>query len=533
MQRRVDMDRLQELVRLHRMGSGGREVARLLGMSPNTERAYRIALEAAGLLAGPVAELPTLEVLKAAVEQRLPRKTPPQQVSSVEEWLGKIEELWKKGVGPRAIYDTLRLEDERFRESRATLSAVKRVCLRLKRARGVQPDDVAIPVETRPGEVAQVDFGYVGRLYDPRARLMRKAWVFVMVLGYSRHMFARIVFDQTTETWLRLHVEAFEELGGVVEVVVPDNLKAAVIRAAFGVEGPSALNRSYRELARHYGFKVDPTPVRDPEKKGKVESGVKYVKGNFFRGRSGQDVDVVAPALHRWVNEIAGMREHGTTHRRPLDVFRELEQAVLRPLSPTRFESVLWKEATVHRDSHVIFEKRLYSVPWKLIEKTVWVRATASTVTIFHEDERVATHDRRGIGHRSTVDTHLPEHRADWRHRSRSYWEERAARMGPDVARFVRDVFDSDDVLYMLRAVQAIVTHLERFPRERAEAACRRAAHFGTFSYQGVKNILVRALDLEPLPAGAAITSSPQESFRYARSAAELLHAKEEVHEPN
>ena len=88
-------------------------------------------------------------------------------------------------------------------------------------------------------------------------------------------------------------------------------------------------------------------------------------------------------------------------------------------------------------------------------------------------------------------------------------------------------MFDSDDVLYMLRTVQAIVTHLERFPRERAEAASRRASHFGTFSYQGVKNILVRALDLEPLPAGAASPGSPQESFRYARSAAELLHGKE------
>jgi hypothetical protein len=306
-----------------------------------------------------------------------------------------------------------------------------------------------------------------------------------------------------------------------------------VIRTAFGVEGPTALNRSYRELARHYGFKVDPTPVRDPEKKGKVESGVKYVKRNFFRGRAGQDVDLAAPALNRWVHEIAGTREHGTTHRRPLEVFRELEQAVLKPLPALRFELALWKEATVHRDSHVIFEKRLYSVPWKLIEKTVWVRATASTITIFFDDVRVATHDRRGPGHRSTVETHLPEHRADLRHRSRSYWEQRAGRIGPDTARFVREVFDSDDVLYMLRAVQAIVTHLERFPRERAEAACRRASYFGTFSYQGVKNILLRALDLEPLPAGAASTGSPQESFRYARSAAELLHGKEKVHEPN
>jgi Mu transposase-like protein len=180
---------------------------------------------------------------------------------------------------------------------------------------------------------------------------------------------------------------------------------------------------------------VDPTPVYDPGKKGKVESGVKYVKRNFFRGRSGQDVDLVAPALHRWVHEIAGTREHGTTHRRPLEVFRELEQAVLKPLPARRFEPVLWRQATVHRDSHVIFEKRLYSVPWKLIEKVVWVRATASTVAIFFDDTRVATHDRRGPGHRSTVDAHLPEHRADLRHRSRSYWEQRAGRIGPDTLR--------------------------------------------------------------------------------------------------
>lgn len=533
MQRRVEMDRLQELVRLHRMGTGGREVARLLGMSPNTERAYRLALKAAGLLLGPIPDLPTLERLKAAVEELLPRKLPPQQVSSLEPWLTRIEEEWRKGVGPRAIYDGLRLEDLGFVEAKATLSAVKRVCSRLKRARGVQPEDVAIPVETRPGEVAQVDFGYVGRLYDPRARVMRKAWVFVMVLGYSRHMFARIVFDQTTETWLRLHVEAFEELGGVVEVVVPDNLKAAVVRAAFGIDGGTALNRSYRELARHYGFKVDPTPIYDPGKKGKVESGVKYVKRSFFKGRSGQDVDVVAPVLQRWVNEIAGTREHGTTHRRPLHVFQEMEQALLRPLPARRFEPVLWKEAIVHRDSHVIFERRLYSVPWKLIEKVVWVRATASTVAIFFDDVRVATHDRRGPGHRSTVEGHLPEHRADLRHRSRSYWEQRADRLGPETGRFVREVFDSDDVLYMLRTVQAIVTHVERFPVERAEAACRRASYFGTFSYQGVKNILVRALDLEPLPAGATLPSSPQESFRYARSAAELLHGTEKIHERN
>jgi len=326
---------------------------------------------------------------------------------------------------------------------------------------------------------------------------------------------------------------AGDTLGGVVEVVVPDNLKAAVIRAAFGIDGGTALNRSYRELARHCNFKVDPTPIYDPGKKGKVESGVKYVKRNFFKPSKEKDAALAGGLLHRWVHEIAGTREHGTTHRRPFHEFREVEQEALKPLPALRFEPTVWKEARVHQDSHIIFDKRLYSVPWKLIGQVVWVRATSGTVAIFHDDVRVATHDRRDLGHRSTQDGHLPEYRADLRHRSRGYWEERADRIGPDTGRLIREVFDSDDALSMLLTAQAIVGYLERHPHERAEGASRRASHFGTFTYQGVKNILVRALDLEPLPAGAALPGSPQESFRFARSAAELLHRMEKSSEPN
>lgn len=268
------MDRLVELVRLHRMGTGAREVARLLCISPNTERLYRLALQSAGLLTGAVQDLPTLEVLKAALVQQHPPKRPPQQISTLEPWRGEVVALRDKGLGARAIYDRLRLERGDFPGS---YSAVKRLCRQLERAQGVQPRDVAIPVETAPGEVAQVDFGYVGRLYDPQAGTLRKAWCFVMVLGYSRHLFARVVFDQRVETWLGLHAEAFAALGGVVETVVPDNLKAAVVRAAFRADDTAALNRSYRELARYYGFKIDPTPPYAPQKKGKVESAVKYL----------------------------------------------------------------------------------------------------------------------------------------------------------------------------------------------------------------------------------------------------------------
>lgn len=516
------MDRLRELVRLHRMGTGAREVARLLRMGPNTERAYRAALTAAGMLEGRPEEVPELEVLKASVLEHRPPRLPVQQTSSLVEWQPRVEAWLAQGLGARAIHDRLRLEVEGFT---ASDSAVKRMVRQLRKARGVKAEDVAIPVVTTAGEVAQVDFGYVGKLRCPQQKVLRKAWVFVLVLAHSRYLVADVVFEQSLPTWLRLHVEAFEQLGGVVQTVVPDNLKAAVLRAAFTPDEPSALNRSYREVARHYGFKVDPTPPYAPQKKGKVEAGVKYVQSNFFKGREGQDADVVRADLKRWLAQVANVRRHGTTGRRPVDVFREEEAPALRPLPAKRFTPVLWKAARVHQDSHVLFERRFYSVPWRLVGSDVWLRVTDASLEAYADDVRVATHARRGSGLYSTHEAHLPQHRADLRHRSRGYWEGRAARLGEDVLTYVRAVFDSDDVLSQLRAVQAIVTHLEGFPPERAQAAARRAHYYGAYTYRAIKNLLRQGLDLQPLPLALAAPASPSlPQPRFARSVAELLH---------
>ena len=389
--RRVDMDRLQELVRLHRMGTGAREVARLLGMSPNTERSYREALRTAQLLDGAVDDIPALDVLRAAVDQQLPVVAPPQMVSTAEPMRVQIVELANKGLKARAIYDRLRLEDP---ELATSYWAVRSVWRQWRKERGVVAADVAIPVETAAGEIAQVDFGYVGKLYDAASGMLRKAWVFVLVLAFSRRLVARIVFDQKIETWLRVHVEAFGELGGAPATVVPDNLKAAVIRAAFGVDSAASLNRSYRELARHYGIKIDPAPIYAPKKKGKVESSVKYVKSNFFAAREGADVDETRRELQRWVDEIANTRMHSTLHRRPIDLFAD-EREALRELPERRFEVVTWHKARVHQDSHIVFDKRLYSVPWRLIGQQVWVRASSTTIIVFADDVRVAMPIRR------------------------------------------------------------------------------------------------------------------------------------------
>ncbi len=532
------MHRLQELVRLHRMGTGAREVARLIGLSPNTERKYRRALAQANLLQGDQDVLPPLQELLAAIRDQHP-VTPAtrEQHSSIAAWAPKVGEFLSKGLSARPIYDRLRLEDEEFTGS---YWAVKRMVQRMRIAEGVRAEDVAIPVDTAPGDVAQVDFGYVGKLICPETHVAKKAWVFVMTLGFSRHMYAEVVFNQKVETWLALHVRAFDSFGGVPATVVPDNLKAAVIRAAFSVDGDCALNRSYRELARYYGFKVDPAPPRAPKKKGKVESAVKYVKRNALAGRDGESIDEVNRDLVRWVEQIAGSRNHGTTGRAPLSVFLEEEQPHLQPLPSERYETVLWRKATVHQDAHIAFDGGLYSVPWRWVGHEIWVRATPKTVTIQLKDEevideqRIASHRRLPGRGRSTIESHLPEHRRDLRHRSRSYWQERAEAIGPQTLRFVTEVFESDEVLSQLRKVQAIVTHLEGFPADRAEAASARAAFYGTYSYKGVKLILARALDFEPLPLVVVAPSVRGGPPRFARDIGDLIASKLEApREPN
>lgn len=534
--RRTDMDRMQELVRLHRMGEGPREVARLLGMSPKTEKKYRDVLGAAGMLAGPVdvESLPSPEVLKALIGGRLPEPVLAPVKSVLDPWLDKVLKALAlpRPPGPKALWDKLRREDP---ECKASYSAMRRLYRRLRQGAGPRPQDVAIRVETVAGEVAQVDFGYVGMFFDPDSGRMRKVWVFVMVLGHSRHQFAKLVFDQSTPTWLGLHIEAFAAFGGVPRVVVPDNLKAAVLQAAFGSSDRHAvgLNRSYRELARYYGFKVDPTPVRAPKKKGKVESGVKYLKGNFIATCTVTELPAANQALAEWVVKTAGQRVHGETGRRPLEVFEAEERAALLPLPAERFELVVWKPAKVHVDAHVEVGGKLYSVPWRTIGKRVWVRSTSTTVQVYLDETRLATHDRVRKGRASTQEEHLPEGRRDLRHRHESYWLERADKVHAEVAEYVREVFASDDALSKLRDVQAIVAHLEKFPLARTLAAVRRARFYANYTYSGIRNILRDGLDYQPLPQVMTPTANDADRPRFARQPAEFLGAMKEMnHEP-
>ena len=515
-----DMHRLQELVRLHRQGVLAGERARLLTLSRKTERRYRRRIDKAGLLEGHPDTLPSMEQLRAAVV-RAPAQPLAHESSSVDRWAQDIEDKAKAGNGPTAIHAWLRENRAGFEGS---LSAVKRFCQRLHKQGVLKPQDVDIPIVTQPGWDAQVDFGYVGMLPDPMTGEVRKAWVFVMVLGHSRLMFARVVFSQDQATWLDLHHRAFEALGGVPQVLVPDNLKAAVIRAAFKADELCVLNRAYREQARHYGFRIDPTPAYQPEKKGKVESGVKYVKNAFFKPREGElgDLDEANRRLDAWVRDVANQRVHGTTKEVPADAFIQREKDALLGLPDTPYVPVLWHRATVRRDCHVPFEKRLYSVPWALVGQDAWLRVRGNAVTVFVNDERQADHRRDGDGLWSTQTAHLPEGRRDFAQRDPAHWYARADALGADVGEYARAVMQSDEVLLPLRRLQSIVRKLEQVPVERAQATVRRAARHGCYRPDAITRILDKGLD-HRAPETTLVSPEWATAPRFARQAEEFL----------
>ncbi len=311
---------IREMLRLMQRNQSNRKIAAVLQINRKTvDKYYALALEK-GLLNR---ELPALEELERLLKKALPERKPPQVVSSVEPYRETVTKLRQQGVEIAAIRQRLR---ERY-GYQGSYAAVWRFVNKLEDR---QPE-VTVRVEVKPGEEAQVDFGFAGRMIDPDTGELRKTWAFVMTLSWSRHQYVEFVFDQKVETWLRLHRNAFAFFGGVPERVVVDNLKAAIVRACW--HDPQA-QQSYRECAEHYGFLIAPCRPRTPQHKGKVEQGgVHYVKRNFLGGREPTTITQANRDVLRWVNTTAGQRIHGTTKERPLERF-QIEQR--RSAAPAR-----------------------------------------------------------------------------------------------------------------------------------------------------------------------------------------------------
>jgi transposase len=503
---RLHMNYLRDVIHRLRAGDSQRRIASDLKISRTTVRKYREWAEVQAYLQ-PDRALPDDTTLAAALG--VPPE-PPRQVSSVEPHREVVQHLLDQGVEMAAIWQRL----QNNYGYRGSYSSVRRFVNHL---RPVEPEAV-VRVHTAPGEEAQVDFGRVGQLYDPASGRVRPAYAFVATLCYSRHQYAELVFEQKTPTWIALHRRAFESWGGVPGRIVPDNLKAAVLQALMY---DPVLGEAYRRMAQHYGFLISPTVPGVARHKGKVESGIHYVQRNFMAGQEFLDIYAANQHLRIWVCEVAGTREHGTTHQAPLHLFHEYEQAALLRLPDEPFILCEIKPVKVHPDCHVTFEGSYYSVPYIYVGHKLEAHIHEQIVAIYQGQKLVATHLRcQGRGQWRTRLEDYPPHKADYLKRTPAHCRQQATRLGPATSQVV-DTLLSERPLDRLRSVQAIVRLEESVGPQRLEAACARALYFGDIRYRRIKGILNAALDREPLPEAVLALSEPPHLF--ARPPAEFF----------
>jgi transposase len=495
------------LVRL-RQGDSDRDIARarLMGR-PKVAALRALAIKQGWLVAA--TPLPEDSAIAAVLGQaRRARST----VSTVEPFRGLVERWAEQDVGGVAIHAALCREHGYS----GSYSAVRRMLAALHASR---PREATVRLQFAPGEAAQVDFGAGPFLFDPARGELRRTWAFVMTLCFSRHQYVEFVWDQTVATWLGCHRRAFEWFNAVPVRLIIDNPKCAITKAC--ARDP-LVQRAYAECAEGYGFKIDPCPPADPAKKGVVEAGVKYVKGNFLPTRAFRDLADLNAQARRWVMEEAGVRIHGTTREPPLVRF-EIEKPLLRALPPVAPDLGTWNAVRVHRDCHVQFARCFYSVPFTLVGQSLWLRASDTAVAIYQDYRQIAIHPHgRKPGQRFTVRDHLPPEAQAFFAHDRDWCIARATEIGPACGIFIERLL-ADRIVERLRAAQGTLRLAERYGADRLNAACARALAHDSLFYRTVKTILAGGFDLQPMATLPEAARAYGNSARFVRDAETLF----------
>jgi transposase len=244
-------------------------------------------------------------------------------------------------------------------------------------------------LEFAPGECAQVDWGSFGSVAVGSTR--RRLSFFVMVLCYSRFLYVEFTLSESMEQFLACHRRAFEFFGGVPEKVMIDNLKVGVLRHPLGQ--PALFHPRYLDLAAHYGFRPVACNVRKGNEKGRVESGVGYVKKNFLNGLDVPSFAPVNPAARHWLDTVANVRVHGETHRQPVDLFA-LEKPRLKPLPVMPYDGAVVRPIGANGCCHVLYDTNRYSVPHLYASQKLTLKLYPDQLLLFHQEKLIATHVR-------------------------------------------------------------------------------------------------------------------------------------------
>jgi transposase len=496
------MRKTKEVLRLRfELGLGQREIARACSISQGAVHNYLKKAAAAGIHW----PLPEGWDEKRIEETLFGHPLPVERPS--ERALPDFPSLYEQFQ--RHPHLTLQLAWEEYRQANPEGYRYSRFCELYGRWRRKQ--DVVLRQEHQPGEKGFVDWaGATIPVHDPASGEIWPASLFVMVLGASSYTYAEATRDQQLTAWLSAHMRAFEYFGGVPRLLVPDNPRTGVSRAC---RYDPDLNPTYQEMAMHYGVGVVPARPYRPRDKAKVEVGVQVVERwiiaalrhqKFFRL---EEVNRAIRELLERLNQRPFRKREGSR----ASVFATLERSALRSLPAERFDMSQWSRARVNIDYHIAFDANFYSVPYTLVQELVEVRATPTTVEIFHKGQRVSSHLRgRGRGQAFTQKEHRPKsHQAhlEWTPSRMVHWAEQ---IGPNTAQlFARILAEKPHPEMGYRSCLGIIRLAEQYSAARMEAAADRALLTGACRYQSVKSILKNSLDRQPFTASPSLPPPP------------------------
>lgn len=350
----------------------------------------------------------------------------------------------------------------------------------------------------KAGEKLFVDYsGKKPHIFDPKTGEVIEVELFMAVLGASNYTYAEATMTQGSQDWIQSHVRALEYLEGVTELIVPDQLRSGVTSPGRYEPG---IQRTYQELATHYGTAILPARARKPKDKAKVEVGVQIAQRWLLaplRNETFFSLDELNTRIAELLEALnrRPMKDYGGVSRRQL--FEQLERRVLKPLPAGRFIYSQWKKAKVNIDYHVEIAKHYYSVPYVLARETVEVRLTSYTVEVFHVGKRVASHRRDDRpGRHTTVTEHMPkshQKHLEWTPSRLLHW---AGTIGPSTRKLTDVILRTRPHPEMgYRSILGLMRLAKLYDPERLEAACARALHAGARSYRHVASILKNGLD--------------------------------------
>lgn len=353
-------------------------------------------------------------------------------------------------------------------------------------------------MECAPGDEVQVDFGTGAPIVGADGK-RRRTHVFRIVLSHSRKGYSEAVYRQTTDEFIRCLENAFHHFGGLPKALVLDNLKA-------GVETPDwydpELNPKLRSFADHYGLAILPTRPRTPRHKGKIESGIGYVKGNALKGLTFASLEEENRHLLDWETAVADVRIHGTIRQQVGKYFVEVERPVLRPLPLERFAFFHESQRIVHRDGHVEVAKAYYSVPPEYLTRRVWVRWDGRTVRVFNQQwQQIALHAQREPGRFSTQGAHIVAEKISGVERGAAWLLGKVSGIGTQASRWSEAVIAARGV-EGVRVLQGLLALAGKHRSACLEKACEIALSYGSYRLRTIRTLLTRQ-------------APPQEQFEF------------------